>query len=94
MDVAGRGALSKLPQPLDFRWNSILCRRNAPFGWISVEIAIPGEIFGWRDITIGMTVGENPMREYNSSGNTGVPRLTLFVSPLWDRHGPVHPREN
>ena len=50
-----------------------MCRRNAPFGWISVEIAIPGEIFGWREITIGYEKGMSRSEGHYSSGNEGDP---------------------
>ncbi len=57
MTVAPCRPLSKLPQPPCFLWRWFLLERNAPFDVNVNEIAIPGVIFGWRDITIGVEEG-------------------------------------
>ena len=57
--------------------------------------AIPGEIFGWRDITIGMgleCLGDKVNVFQWKWG--GWPPIGSFVRTPCRRHGPVHTRED
>ena len=69
--------------------------QNAPFDRNIAVFAIPGEIFGWRDITIGVgsEYSGDKVDEFQWKWG-GWPPIGSFVRTPCQCHGPVHTRKN